>query len=61
MGKLKVTLTRSTIGAIPKQVATAKAMGLTKMHRSVIMPDNDAVRGMIKKIEHLVTVEEIEE
>ena len=61
MAKLQITLTRSTIGAIPKHRATAKALGLTKMHKTVIMPDNDAIRGMIHKIQHLVTVEEIQE
>ncbi len=59
MAKLEITLTKSTIGAIPKQRATARALGLTKMHKTVIMPDNDAVRGMIHRIEHLVTVKEI--
>ena len=61
MAKLEITLTKSTIGAIPKQRKTAEAMGLTKLHKTVILPDNAAVRGMIHAIEHLVTVEEIEE
>lgn len=61
MAKLQITLTRSTIGAIPKHRATAEALGLTKMHKTVVMPDNDAIRGMIHKIQHLVTVEEIQE
>ncbi len=61
MAKLAITLKKSPIAAIPKQRATVKALGLTKLHKTVIMPDNAAVRGMIKKIEHMVTVEEIEE
>ena len=61
MAKLEITLTKSPIAAIPKQRATVKALGLYKMHKTVVMPDNAAVRGMIKKIEHLVTVKEIEE
>ena len=61
MAKLEITLTKSTIGAIPKQRKTAEALGLTKLHKTVVMPDNAAVRGMIHAIEHLVTVEEIEE
>ena len=61
MAKLEITLTKSPIAAIPKQRATVKALGLHKMHKTVVMPDNAAVRGMIKKVEHLVTVKEIEE
>ncbi len=55
---LKITLVKSPIGAIPKQRATVKAMGLTKMQKTVEMPDNAATRGMIQKVKHLVKVEE---
>jgi len=55
---LKITLVKSPIGAIPKQRATVAAMGLRKMHHTVEMPDNDATRGMIQKVRHLVKVEE---
>lgn len=57
--KLKITLVKSTIGAIPKHRATVKALGLTKLHKTVEMPDNAAVRGMIDQVKHLVKVEEI--
>lgn len=57
--KLKITLVKSTIGAIPKQRATIEALGLKKLQKSVEMPDNKAVRGMIQKVRHLVKVEEI--
>lgn len=57
--KLKVTLVKSTIGAIPKQVKTVEALGLRKLNKTVELPDNDAVRGMIFKVKHLVKVEEI--
>ena len=57
--KLKITLVKSPIGAIPKQRATVEALGLRKMHKTVEMPDNDAVRGMIWHVKHLVKVEEI--
>ena len=57
--KLKITLVKSTIGAIPKQRATVEALGLKKVNNSVEMPDNDAVRGMIWHVKHLVKVEEI--
>lgn len=57
--KLKITLVKSTIGAIPKHKATAEALGLRKLNKTVEMPDNAAVRGMIDHIKHLVKVEEI--
>ena len=57
--KLKVTLVKSTIGAIPKQVKTVEALGLTKLNKTVELPNNDAVTGMIWKVRHLVKVEEI--
>lgn len=56
--KLKITLVKSPIGAIPKHRATVKALGLTKMHKTVEMPNNDAVKGMVKQVSHLVKVEE---
>ena len=56
---LKITLVKSTIGAIPKHRATVKAMGLGKLQSSVVRPDNAAVRGMIHKVQHLVKVEEV--
>lgn len=58
-GKLKITLVKSTIGAIPKQRATVEALGLKKVNHSVEMADNEAVRGMIWHVKHLVNVEEI--
>ncbi len=58
-GKLKVTLVKSPIGAIPKQRATVEALGLHKAYKSVELPDNEAVRGMIWHVKHLVKVEEI--
>ena len=57
--KLKVTLVRSPIGAIPKQKATVEALGLKKLNKTVELPNNDAVRGMIWHVKHLVKVEEI--
>ena len=56
--KIKVTLVKSPIGAIPKQRATIEALGLKKLNKTVELPDNDAVRGMIFKVNHLVKVEE---
>lgn len=57
--KLRITLVKSPIGAIPKQRATIAALGLKKLHKTVEMPDNDAIRGMIWHVRHLVKVEEI--
>ena len=58
--KLKITLVTSTIGAIPKHRKTVKAMGLRKLNKTVVMPDNPAVRGMIHQVQHLVKVEEVQ-
>ncbi|MEG1505357.1 MAG: 50S ribosomal protein L30 [Acetivibrio sp.] len=58
-GKLKITLVKSTIGAIPKHRATVEALGLKKLNNTVEMPDNEAVRGMIWHVRHLLKVEEI--
>ncbi len=58
--KLKITLAKSTIGAIPKHKKTVEALGLHKTYNTVELPDNDAVRGMIKQVKHLLKVEEID-
>ena len=58
-GKLKITLVKSTIGAIPKQKATVAALGLKKIGQSVEKKNNDATKGMIQQVRHLVKVEEI--
>ncbi|TAH69138.1 MAG: 50S ribosomal protein L30 [Anaerolineaceae bacterium] len=57
--KLKITLVKSTIGAIPKHKATVEALGLRKLNKTVEMPDNAAIRGMIDHVKHLIKVEEI--
>lgn len=57
--KLKVTLVKSTIGAVPKHVKTVEALGLRKLNKTVELPDNAATRGMIQQVRHLVKVEEI--
>ncbi len=58
-GKLKITLVKSPIGAVPKNKKTVEALGLRKIGKTVEMPDNDAVRGMIQRVRHLVSVEEV--
>ena len=57
--QLKITLVKSTIGALPKHRKTVQALGLKKLNRSVIQQDNVAIRGMINQVRHLVKVEEI--
>ena len=57
--KLKVTLVKSTIGAIPKHKKTVEALGLHKVNKSVEVPNNAATLGMVQQVRHLVKVEEI--
>ena len=59
MANLKITLVKSTIGAVPKNKKTVEALGIKKIGASVERPDNKAVRGMIQQVRHLVKVEEI--
>jgi len=59
MAQVKITLVKSLIGSKPNQRANAKALGLGKMHSYVVQPDNDATRGMIRKVNHLVKVEQV--
>ena len=58
--KLKVTLVRSGINRLEAQKRTVRALGLRKMHMSVLLPDNQSVRGMIRTVSHLVKVEAAE-
>ena len=59
MAKLKITLTKSPIGASPKQRKVVEALGLRKMHHSVELADTPQTRGAVAKVSHLVTVEEL--
>ena len=56
--KLEITLTRSLIGRPEDQRVTVNTLGLRKMHQTVVQEDNPAIRGMITKVAHLVTVKE---
>ena len=60
-GKLRVTQTKSTISHIARNRATVRALGLKGIGSSVVVPDNDPIRGMVRQVRFLVTVEEIEE
>ena len=57
--KLKITLVKSPIGAVPKNKKTVEALGLKKLNKTVVLPDNAATRGMVAQVKHLVKVEEI--
>ena len=54
---LRIQLVRSTIGYAQRQKATVRALGLRRLHQTVERPDNEAVRGMILKVQHLVRVD----
>ena len=56
---VKVTLTKSLIGASERQKRVVEALGLRKMHHSVELPDTPQTRGATTKVSHLVTVEEL--
>ena len=57
--KIKIKLVRSVIGALPKQRATVRALGLRKIGSSSEQEANPAILGMVKTVSHLVSVEEI--
>ena len=57
---LKITLVKSPIGQKQNQKDTVKALGLRKMHQTVVRPDNAQMRGMVFTVKHLVVVEEVD-
>jgi len=58
--KLKITWVRSAIRRQQNQKDTIRHLGLRRLHQSVVQPDNPQIRGMVQKVIHLVTTEEIE-
>jgi len=58
--QLKITLQRSWIGKPENQRLTLKSLGLNKINKTVVVKDHPAIRGMVKKVIHLVKVEEID-
>ncbi|MBP64412.1 MAG: 50S ribosomal protein L30 [Chloroflexi bacterium] len=58
MAPLRITQLKSVIGTKPDQKATLRALGLRKIRHVVVQNDNPQIRGMIKKVVHLVAVEE---
>ncbi len=59
--KLKVTLVKSFIGKPEDQRVTVRTLGLSKLNSTAVHDDTPAIRGMIRKVTHLVKVEEINE
>jgi len=57
--KLRITLVKSPIGYSQRQKGTVTALGLRRMNHSVVQADNPVIRGMIRKVSHLVEVEEL--
>ena len=58
--KLKITLVRSAIDRPETQKLTVKGLGLNKLNSVVVREDNESIRGMIRKIQHLVAIEPVE-
>ena len=59
--RLRVTQVRSAIGTKPKHRGTLRALGLRRLGQSNVLPDRPEIRGMIARVPHLITVEEINE
>jgi large subunit ribosomal protein L30 len=61
VAQLKITLVRSGIGSPGKHKAVLTGLGLTRLHKTVIREDRPEIRGMIRKIQHLIQVAEVAE
>ncbi len=59
MAKIKITQVKSVIGSTKRQKAIMKALGLRKMHQTVVHDDSPQVMGMVNKMMHLINVEEV--
>ena len=57
--KIKVSLVKSTIGSVQSQIASVRGLGLRKLNSQSILDETPEVLGMIKKVKHLITVEEL--
>jgi large subunit ribosomal protein L30 len=60
MADLQVKLVKSLIGSTKPQLATANALGLHRIGDVTVQPDNDATKGKIRKLSHLLEVTEVE-
>jgi len=61
MGQLKVTQIRSGIGGQQRQRETLRTLGLRRLGDSVVKDDRPEIRGMVRAVSHLVTVEEVDD
>jgi len=61
MAKVKITLVRSPIGCNARQRATVEGLGLRRLNQSVVQTANMQILGMVRKVTHLVTIEELPE
>jgi large subunit ribosomal protein L30 len=61
MAQLKITLIRSGISSPHKHKTVLTGLGLTKLHKTVVREDRPEIRGMIRKVQHLVHIDEIAE
>jgi len=59
MTKIKITQTKSMIGSPKRQKKTLEALGIRKMHQTVVKEATQQILGMVTKVKHLVTVEEL--
>jgi len=60
MAKIKISLKRSTIGALPQHRATVRSLGLRKIGSSTVQEDTPSIMGMVKNVSHLVSFEKIQ-
>ena len=59
MANIKIKLVKSTAGCLKDQIATAEALGLRKIRQSVEHEDSVIIKGMLERVKHLVTIEEV--
>jgi large subunit ribosomal protein L30 len=57
--ELRITLVRSPLGNTTKHKLTIRALGLSRLHQTVVQADTPQLRGMLAKVAHMVTVEEV--
>ncbi|MFW6113815.1 MAG: 50S ribosomal protein L30 [Actinomycetota bacterium] len=60
-GRIRITLVRSSLGRHPKQRRTVRALGLKKLHQSVVHDETPEIMGMVNRVKHLVETEPLEE
>lgn len=58
-GRIRITLVKSTIGRPKDQGLTVRSLGLRRLNHTVERPDNPSIRGMVAKIQHLLSVEQV--